>query len=132
MFRLKTAIGGGRAVEGFPEEVDTKIWEKILIYGVVCRTSIKMVNIFVVPEVLFMYRKHTNAVSSSSRAMNDRMRHIKSNLRRRRNELADQKFIEYMASLTRWERIKNFFHDLSTDYYKQAGFNFVRNTFGSL
>lgn len=132
MFHLKTAIAaGGRAVEGFPEEgiryqdmgEDLDLW---------CRMSdfYKEDKYFlVVPEILFKYRKHINAVSSSSRAMNDRMRHIKSNLRRRRNELMDQNFIEYIASLTRWERIKNFFYDLSTDYYKQAGFNFIQKKY---
>lgn len=132
MFRLEVAKAvGGRSVDGFPEGgvryqdmcEDLDLWTRMSDLYVDGKYFL------VVPEILFLYRKHAKSVSSSSKAMNDRMRHIKSNLTRRRRALADQSFIEYMASLSKREKLRNFIHDQSSDYYKQAGFNYMNKNY---
>lgn len=56
--------------------------------------------IVVVPEVLCRYRKHASAMSADSFGMLLRMRHIKTNLKRRRRGEAELTFIEFRDSLT--------------------------------
>lgn len=132
MFRLDIAESvGGRSIEGFPEGQiryqdmceDLDLWTRMSDFYPEGKYFL------VVPEILFQYRKHVNSVSSSSKAMNDRMRHIKSNLKRRRRGFTDQTFIEYMASLSKWENFCNYFNDQSTDYYKKAGFCYMQKRY---
>jgi glycosyltransferase involved in cell wall biosynthesis len=56
--------------------------------------------IVVVPEILCKYRKHENALSSNSLGMVLRMKHIKTNLLRRRAGQTDRTFIEFYDSLS--------------------------------
>lgn len=129
MFRLAVANSvGGRAVEGFPEGrpryqdmcEDLDLWTRM------SDLFVKKQYLVVVPEILFKYRKFATSVSANSRAMNWRIRHIKTNLKRRRSGLPDLTFIDYMATITSRERFLNFFLDKSSDCYKQAGFHFLQ------
>lgn len=132
MFRLAIAKAvGGRSVDGFPAGAiryqdmceDLDLWTRMSDFYRDGKYFL------VVPEVLFLYRKHAKSVSSRSKAMNDRMRHIKNNLLRRRRGMLDQSFIEYMASLSKVEKFRNFIHDQSSDCYKRAGFNYMNKKY---
>lgn len=124
---------GCRAVDGFPagkpryqdmcEDLD--LW---------CRMSDFYKQgkyMLVIPEVLLKYRKFPQSVSANSRAMNWRIRHIKNNLLLRRSGKPELSFIDYMARVTRWQKIRYFFKDLSSDFYKQAGFCFMQKRYFS-
>lgn len=132
MFRLKIAnLVGGRAVEGFPEGKiryqdmceDLDLWTRMSDF----HSSGKY--FLVVPEILFGYRKHVTSISSSSKPMNDRMRHIKGNLKRRQQGLKDITFVDFMAKRSKFERFKCYFHDRSSDFYKQAGFCYMQKKY---
>ena len=85
----------------------------------------------VIPEVLFQYRKMPTSMSANGAAMNMRMRHIKSNLKRRRRGDEEQTFIDYLASLTRWQRLKYDYSDWSQAFYKRAGFYYLQKKYVS-
>ncbi len=55
--------------------------------------------IIVIPEILCRYRKHEKAMSANSIGMILRMRHIKTNLKRRRRGEKELTFIEFKESL---------------------------------
>ena len=80
----------------------------------------------VIPEVLFQYRKMPTSMSANGHAMAMRMRHIKCNLKRRRAGLDELTFIDYMASLTSWQKIKYGYEDWGQSFYKRAGFHYMR------
>lgn len=132
MFRLKDAkAAGGRAVDGFPDGrvryqdmcEDLDLWTRMSDFYVDGKYFL------VVPEVLFLYRKHASSVSTTSQAMNDRMRHIKTNVKRRREGLPDQSFNEFLAALSQWARFRHFGHDYASDYYKRAGFSYLKKQY---
>jgi glycosyltransferase involved in cell wall biosynthesis len=132
MFRLPLArTVGGRATNGFPEGrpryqdmcEDLDLWTRMSDYYREGK------YLLVVPEVLFDYRKHVTSVSSSSQAMNDRMRHIKSNLKRRRRGQAEQSFVEFKASVSGRQELAHALHDHATDYYKRAGFYYMQKQY---
>ena len=56
--------------------------------------------IIVIPETLYRYRKHENAMSADSIGMILRMRHIKKNLKLRRRGEKELTFIEFRDSLS--------------------------------
>ncbi len=56
--------------------------------------------IVVVPEILCRYRKHEAAMSSNSLGMLLRMRHIKTNLKRRRRGESELTFIEFREQMS--------------------------------
>ena len=56
-----------------------------------------------VPEVLCRYRKHEQALSANSLGMILRMRHIKTNLKRRRRGERELTFIEFRDSISKEE-----------------------------
>lgn len=56
--------------------------------------------IIVVPKILCRYRKHESAMSSDSIGMILRMRHIKSNLKRRRRGEPELTFIEFREQMS--------------------------------
>lgn len=62
--------------------------------------------IVVVPEILCRYRKHQSAMSANSIGMILRMRHIKTNLKRRRRGESELSFIEFLAHLSEKEYSK--------------------------
>ena len=85
--------------------------------------------IVVIPEVLFQYRKMPTSMSANGHAMSMRMRHIKCNLKRRRAGLNELTFIEFIAGLTRWQKIKYAYVDWGQGFYKQAGFHYLQKNY---
>lgn len=59
--------------------------------------------IVVVPEILCRYRKHEQALSANSLGMILRMRHIKTNLKRRRRSEKELSFIEFRDRMSKEE-----------------------------
>ena len=59
--------------------------------------------IVVIPEVLCRYRKHEQALSANSLGMILRMRHIKTNLKRRRRGELELSFVEFYKTLSKEE-----------------------------
>lgn len=95
---------GGHCVEGFPEGKpryqdlceDLDLWTRMSdLYK-------DGKAIVVLPEVLYQYRKG-DGMSMSSLGMLLRMRHIKANVRRRRNGQKDLTFIEFRKQLSEQE-----------------------------
>lgn len=93
---------GGHNVDGFPEGKpryrdyceDLDLWTRMSdLYS-------EGKAIIVLPEVLCRYRKHERALSANSLGMVLRMRHIKTNLKRRRRGINELSFVEFRDSLT--------------------------------
>ena len=81
--------------------------------------------IVVVPKVLCRYRKHENGLSVNSLEMILRMRHIKTNLKRRRRGLDEFTFTEFLGRLTAEERQKLEKDALAADSLRRA-YHFLR------
>lgn len=90
---------GGYCIDGFPEGrpryqdycEDLDLWTRMSdLY-----TEGKA--IVVIPEALYFYRKHFQGQSSNSFPMLLRMRHVKTNLKRRRRGEKELNFIEFQA-----------------------------------
>lgn len=62
--------------------------------------------IVVIPEILCRYRKHEQALSANSLEMILRMRHIKTNLKRRRRGEKELSFIEFREQMSKEEAKK--------------------------
>ena len=122
---------GCRAVEGFPEGKpryqdmceDLDLWTRMSDFYKEGKYML------VLPEVLFRYRKIPTSMSANGNAMNMRMRHIKCNLKRRRRGEAELTFIDYLASLTPWQKVKYAYSDWSQGFYKQAGFHYMKKNY---
>ena len=93
---------GGHCITGFPEGKpryqdlceDLDLWTRMSdLYK-------DGKAIVVVPEVLCQYRKHEKALSANSLGMILRMRHIKTNLKRRRSGKSNLTFIEFCEQLS--------------------------------
>lgn len=56
--------------------------------------------IIVIPQILYQYRKHQSAMSANSIGMILRMRHIKTNLKRRRRGERELTFIEFREQIS--------------------------------
>lgn len=122
---------GGRRIEGFPSGKpryqdmceDLDLWTRMSDFFKDGK------YIVVVPEVLFQYRKMASSMSANGRAMSMRMRHIKCNLKRRRRGEAELTFIDYLDSLTTWQKVKYAYSDWSQGFYKQAGFHYMKKNY---
>lgn len=122
---------GCRAVEGFPDGKtryqdmceDLDLWTRMSDFYKEGKYML------VLPEVLFRYRKIPSSMSADGKAMNMRMRHIKCNLKRRRRGEAEYTFIDYLSSLTAWQRMKYTYSDWSQGFYKQAGFHYMKKNY---
>jgi glycosyltransferase involved in cell wall biosynthesis len=103
MYDREVALSvGGHNITGFPDGrpryqdlcEDLDLWTRMSdLY-----TQDKA--IIVIPETLYRYRKHENAMSADSTGMILRMRHIKKNLKLRRRGEKELTFIEYRNSLS--------------------------------
>lgn len=129
---------GGHNIKGFPEGKpryqdlceDLDLWTRMSdLYK-------EGKAIVVVPEVLYQYRKG-DGMSMSSYGMNLRMRHIKTNLKRRRRGLNELSFIDFNNQLTDEEKHQLEKDALATDslrvaYYslrKGKVFSFIRHLY---
>ncbi|WP_443632136.1 glycosyltransferase family A protein [Candidatus Marifrigoribacter sp. Uisw_064] len=135
LFKREYAIkAGGYRVKGFGNEKiryqdlseDLDLWSRMSDFYVDNKIMIT------VPEVLFYYRKNTNTLSASKDslfAMQDKIRYIKFNLKRRRAGLLDVDFTEFISTLTVKEKKRNYYKDTSAYYYRKAGFLFVNKSY---
>lgn len=122
---------GCRAVDGFPpgkpryrdmcEDLD--LWTRMSDFYTEGKYMV------VITEVLFRYRKMSTSMSANGRAMSMRMRHIKCNLKRRRRGEAELTFIDFLDSLTPWQKVKYAYSDWSQRFYKQAGFHYMKKNY---
>lgn len=103
--RLLALQVGGHNITGFPNGKpryqdlceDLDLWTRMSdLYK-------KGKAIVVIPEILCRYRKHEQALSANSLGMVLRMRHIKTNLKRRRRGEKELSFIEFRNWMSRKE-----------------------------
>ena len=96
---------GGHHIEGFPcgKPRYQDLCEDLDLWTRMSDLYIEGKAIVVVPEVLCRYRKHEKALSANSLGMTLRMRHIKTNLKRRRRGLPELSFIDFQAQLSKEE-----------------------------
>ena len=113
---------GGHHIEGFPDGKpryrdyceDLDLWTRMSdLYK-------DGKAIVVVPEVLYGYRKHTNAMSGNSLGMVLRMRQIKKNLKLRRRGEKEVTFVEFRNGLTDEELRKIEDYAISADSLRKA------------
>lgn len=99
---------GGHAVDGFPSGKPRyrDLCEDLDLWTRMSDLYTEGKAIIVVPEVLCHYRKHEQAMSTNSIGMALRMRHIKTNVKRRRKGEKDRTFIEFMEWLPKEEYAK--------------------------
>ena len=57
--------------------------------------------------------------------MQNKIRFIKTNLKRRRQNIEELTFIQFMENQTSKDKLKNWFKDMSAHYYRKAGFLYV-------
>lgn len=93
---------GGRSVSGFPQGKPRyqDLCEDLDLWTRMSDLYVEGKAIVVVPEVLCNYRKHQSALSANSIGMILRMRHVKSNLLRRRAGQNEQTFVEFFDAIT--------------------------------
>ncbi len=113
---------GGHNIIGFPEGKpryqdyceDLDLWTRMSdLYA-------EGKAIVVVPEVLCRYRKHESAMSSNSIGMLLRMRHIKTNLKRRRRGESEPSFIDFRAQISGKEYVRLEKEAHAADYLRQG------------
>lgn len=125
IFNREIALrAGGRSVAGFPagkpryqdlcEDLD--LWTRMSDFYTEGKA------IVVVPEVLMLYRKHSSGLSAESFNMILRMRHVKSNLLRRRAGEKEQTFIEFRDALSAKEYRKLERESASADALRRGFF----------
>lgn len=100
--RLIALSVGGHNIEGFPEGKPRyqDLCEDLDLWTRMSDLYIDKKAIVVVPEILCRYRKHEKALSANSLGMLLRMRHIKTNLKRRRRGEKEFTFIEFRNHLS--------------------------------
>lgn len=125
---------GGYRLNGFPAgrpryqdlSEDLDLWSRMSDFYVEGKVMLTL------PEVLFYYRKSTSSLSASKEsliAMQNKIRYIKSNLKRRRAGQEDLFFTDYMDAIPKLAKVKNYFKDLSAFYYRNAGFSYVKKSY---
>ena len=128
---------GGYRQNGFPKNSkiryqdlseDLDLWSRISDFYIDNKVMIT------VPKVLFYYRKNTSSLSASKDsliAMQNKIRFIKTNLKRRRQNIEELTFIQFMENQTSKDKLKNWFKDMSAHYYRKAGFLYVEKKYFS-
>ncbi len=102
IYDRKVALSvGGHNINGFPDGKpryrdlceDLDLWTRMSdLYQ-------EGKAIVVIPKILCRYRKHESAMSTNSIGMLLRMRHIKTNLKRRRRSLPELSFIDFRTQM---------------------------------
>jgi len=93
---------GGHNMDGFPDGKPRyrDLCEDLDLWTRMSDLYVEGKAIVVVPEVLCRYRKHQQAMSTNAIGMVLRMRHIKTNVRRRRRGEGDLTFVEFYEGLS--------------------------------
>lgn len=96
---------GGHCIEGFPKGKPRyqDLCEDLDLWTRMSDLYIEGKAIVVVPEILCRYRKHEQALSANSLGMVLRIRHIKTNVKRRRTGKKELTFEEFMHQLPKDE-----------------------------
>lgn len=135
LFKRECALkAGGYRIKGFDDKKiryqdlseDLDLWSRMSDFYIDNKIMIT------IPEVLFYYRKNTNTLSASKEslfAMQEKIRYIKFNLKRRRSGLKDIDFTEYISTLSNKDKKRNLRKDISAFYYRKAGFLFVNRAY---
>lgn len=133
LFRREYAIraGGYRQAGWFPtgpiryedlsEDVD--LWGRMSDFFAEGKAMITL------PEVLFLYRKNTNSLSTGfakARAMGQKMMYIKANQLRRRACLPELRFDEYWRTLGHWKKFQFERRNFGAFLYREACFAYVQ------
>lgn len=92
---------GGHNVEGFPEGKPryADLCEDLDLWTRMSDLYVDRKAIVVIPEVLCHYRKHQKAMSTNSLGMILRMKHIKRNVKARRNGQKNISFVDFLQSI---------------------------------
>ena len=125
-YRLKGFASGKPRYQDLSEDLD--MWSRMSDFYATGKVMLT------IPEVLFYYRKNTSSLSASKDsliAMQNKIRYIKYNLKRRRAGKDDVLFVDYMSSLTPQQKEKNYIKDTSAFYYRKAGFSYVERSYFS-
>ena len=95
---------GGHNIDGFPEGKPRyeDLCEDLDLWTRMSDLYVDGKAIIVVPEVLYKYRKG-DGISTGAYGMHLRMRHIKTNLKRRRSGEKELSFIDFQNSLSEKE-----------------------------
>jgi len=138
LFKVSYALkAGGYRQDGFPRNSkiryqdlseDLDLWSRVSDFYIDNKVMIT------VPKVLFYYRKNTSSLSASKDsliAMQNKIRFIKTNLKRRRQNIEELTFIQFMENQTSKDKLKNWFKDMSAHYYRKAGFLYVEKKYFS-
>lgn len=123
-YRVKGFPEGGRRYQDLSEDLD--LWSRMSDFH--CDGKMMLT----IPEELFFYRKVTSSLSASKDsliAMQDKIRFIKHNLKRRRQGEKEIDFISYRSSFSRKEKLGNYIKDMSAYHYREAGFLLVRRSY---
>lgn len=99
---------GGHNVEGFPEGKPryADLCEDLDLWTRMSDLYVDRKAIVVIPEVLCHYRKHQKAMSSNSLGMILRMKHIKRNVKARRNGGQDISFVQFLDNISKTDMRK--------------------------
>jgi len=127
---------GGRNVTGFPEGKaryqdlceDLDLWTRMSDLHVHGKA------ILVIPEILLQYRKHSNSMSASNVYMLIRMKHIKTNLKRRRVGKKELSFVEFIENISpiemkQWERQNSIASDLRRGFIFLTRGNILKGSY---
>ncbi len=135
LFRREYALraGGYRQAEWFPKRKDgiryEDMSEDVDLWGRMSDFYRDGKYIVTLPEVLFLYRKNTNSLSTGfakARVMGQKLLYIKANLKRRRADLPELNFADYWASLNGWKKFNFERQNLGAYFYRKACFAWVR------
>ena len=93
---------GGHNIEGFPSGKPryADLCEDLDLWSRMSDLYVDKKAIVVIPEILCHYRKHKTAMSANSLGMILRMKHIKRNVKARRNGQKNISFIDFMQSIS--------------------------------
>ncbi|MCQ2379557.1 MAG: glycosyltransferase family 2 protein [Victivallaceae bacterium] len=136
LFRREYALqaGGYRQAEWFPLRNDgiryEDMSEDVDLWGRMSDFYKDGKYIVTISEVLFLYRKNTNTLSTGfakARVMGQKLLYIKANIKRRRSGLSELEFADYWASLGWWARWNFERRNLGAYFYRQACFAWVKH-----
>lgn len=125
--REKALSVGGHNLDGFPNGKPRyrDLCEDLDLWTRMSDLYIENKAIVVVPEILCRYRKHEAAMSTSSLGMILRMRHIKTNLKRRRRGEMELTFIDFREQMSK-DELRKFEREAKSADMLRSGYYLLR------